>query len=492
MGESEKPEEAPAAKGDEKPVYADRPEQTATSKDTVVVDGQTLSYTATVSTINLRDKRDDDEASLFSVAYILDGVEDPATRPVTFCFNGGPGSSSVWLHLGVFGPRRVEVPDLAAAPPAPHRLIDNAHSLLDRTDLVFIDPVGTGFSRPQGKSEGKEFHGLEEDAESVSRFIERWITRNHRWASPRFLAGESYGTTRSAALAGKLQKRGVSFNGLVLISVALDFKTIVFEGGNDLPYILYLPTYAAAAWYHDRLANRPDDLETLLADVRRFAFDVYAPALLRGSSLGEDERRQVAEQLSAYTGIDVEEIVRRELRIHYLWFAKNLLGSGPETLGRMDARFVGLDDGVDEYMSNDPSIDAPFAAFTSAANDYLRRILGWEGDDSYEILNLDVNRAWKWNIDQKMGYPEAMVDLRKAMVSNPHLRVLMVNGVFDLATPFFAAEYTADHLGLPPELRQRVELAYYGAGHMMYFHPPSLDQLRADLTRWYDEATGKQ
>ena len=467
------------------PRFADRAEKRVSTTHTLEVDGQVLTYEATVATLNPKDAKDRDEASVFCIAYTLQGDVDPASRPVTFCFNGGPGSSSVWLHFGVLGPRRIEVPDLVTAPPPPHHLVDNLHTLLTDSDLVFIDPVGTGFSRPQGEREGKDFHGMEEDSRSVARFIELWLSRNGRWSSPRFLAGESYGTTRAAQLAAMLQDRGIALNGLVLVSLALDFQSFVFEPGNLLPYITYLPTYAATAWYHGRLTGVPADLHELLTEVRAFALDVYAPALLRGASLSDQALQEVAQQLAHYTGIAAEVFIARNLRVDYLYFAKNVLGPGYETVGRMDARFVGPDLHVDERMTSDPSINAPFGVFTSAANDYLRRTLAWEGDDPYEILSLTVNESWKWQRDKRFGFPDAGRDLKRALVMNPHLEVLFMNGIYDLATPFFAAEYTAWNLELPRALQERISLTYYEAGHMMYFHPPSLDKLRDDLRGWY-------
>lgn len=461
-----------------------RPEQTASTQRTL----GDLEYTATAGTLNLVDDKDQETASVFYVAYTADGVDDPSQRPVTFCFNGGPGSSAVWLHLGAFGPLRVDVPDLDTPAPPPYRLVDNPHGLLAFSDLVFIDPVGTGFSRPLGQAKTEDFHSVEGDIASVGAFIRRWIGRNDRWNSPKYLAGESYGTTRAAGLAQHLQQKGLVLNGLVLISVALDFQTFVFETGNDLPHVLYLPSYAATAWYHDRLDDRPEDLDAFLDEVRDFALEVYAPALLKGSRLDPARKQALAEQLAAYTGLPAADLADRDLRIADMWFAKALFEDHGVTVGRLDSRFVGpdLERGA-HRATRDPSMDAPYGAFTAALNDLVRRRIGFETDDDYQILSFDVNRAWKWERDDKrVGYPHVAEDLRKALLANPHLQVLMANGLYDLATPFFAAEYTADHLELDDQLRDNLTLTWYPAGHMMYLHPESLSQLHADLERFYE------
>ena len=465
-----------------------RPEKVVQTQHSTTIAGKELAYTATAGTLNLKDDRGEDRASVFYVSYTVD---DGGNRPVTFCFNGGPGSSSVWLQLGCLGPRRADIPDTLASPPPPYRLVDNPHGVLDRTDLVFIDPVGTGFSRPVGKTEDKDFHGVKEDVESVGEFIRRWISRNDRWNSAKFVAGESYGTTRAAGLAAYLQDEGVALNGLVLLSLALNFQTFIFEAGNDLPYVLYLPTYAATAWYHDALPSRPDDRDRWLAEVRRFAVREYAPALLQGAGLDAAERDRLAARLAEYTGLPADEIARRNLRIEYLWFARNVLGQGRQTVGRLDSRYVGPDtDPYGQRSARDPSYDAALAPYSALCNDHLRRTLQWESDDEYMVLSMKVNEGWKWQHGDRLGYVNVTEDLRRALISNPHLQVLFVNGIYDLATPFFAAEYTADHLGVDPALRNNVRLTYYDAGHMMYFHPPSLEKLRADLVEFYASAAG--
>ncbi|MCB9541826.1 MAG: peptidase S10 [Myxococcales bacterium] len=470
----------------------DAPKPAAPTEDTVVtrhrtvIDGTTYAYTATAGTLNLRDESGAVSARLFYVAFTLDGVRDPSTRPLTFAFNGGPGSSSVWLQLGALGPRRVDMPDTAVPHPPPYRLVDNAFGLLDQTDLVFIDPVDTGFSRPHATDKRDAFYTIAGDVDAVAEFIWRYLSRHHRWNSPRFLAGESYGTTRAAALARVLQDRGIVLNGLVLLSLALNFQTFVFDVGNELPYIFFLPSYAATAWYHDRLPDKPPDLGAFLAEVRDFAIEEYAPALFRGAALDPDRRDAIAARIARYTGLDKADVLRLDLRVEYLRFAKTVLDRPGYTVGRLDSRYVGPDLDPDaRRQQRDPSYDAPLGPFSALINDYLRRVLCYEADEGYEVLSMRVNEAWDWSDKRRMGPPNVGEDLRHALIANPHLRVVILSGLFDLATPFFAAEYTADHLGVEPALRAQIEIKEYAAGHMMYFHPPSLAAMRRDLVAFY-------
>lgn len=460
-----------------------RPEkQVVTQHSAVLADGP-VDYTVTVETVNLKDDKGEDRASIFAVSYVRD-AED-TDRPVTFCFNGGPGSSAVWLHFGAFGPKRIDIPDLVTARPPPHGLIDNPEGLFDTTDLVFIDPVGTGFSRPAGDKKIDAYTGVKEDIESVGEFIWRWLSRNGRWNSPKFIAGESYGTTRCGGLALWLQDNGIALNGVLLVSLATNFQTFVAETGNDLPYVLYLPTLAAVSSYHGVTPHH--DVE----EVRAFAIDELAPALMKGTRLPADEKAALAEKMAAYTGLPAHEIARRELRIPYLWFARNLLELPDHTVGRMDGRYLGPDsDPYAQSMTRDPAIDAVWPSFTAVANDTLRRVYGFESDEVYKVLNMDVNKSWRWSQEGRLGFINTSEDLRRAVVANPHLKVVVCNGVYDLATPFFAAEYSVETLGLPQERRRNIGVELYEAGHMMYFHPPSLAKLRADLVAFYASALG--
>lgn len=469
------------------------------TQHTLIINGQTLDYTATCGTIILKEESEEDEkaegekakASIFFVAYTKDNVTDTSKRPITFAFNGGPGSSSVWLHLGLLGPRRVHTDDTNIMPP-PYHLVANEYSLLDISDLVFIDPVSTGFSRVVPGEKPKEFHNFNKDIESVGDFIRLYTTRYQRWNSPKFLAGESYGTTRSAGLSGYLQTRhGMYLNGLMLISSVLNFQTIYFTNGNDLPYILYLPAYTAAAWYHQQLDDDLQaDLQAALAEVESFALGEYTSALMQGSALPDAEREAIAAELARYTGLSVSYLEKTNLRPEIFRFTKELLREEGLTVGRLDARFTGLDkDTAGENFEFDPSYAAFQGPFTATLNDYMRRELNFENDLPYEIL---TNLYEKWSYDKfENQFVDVAETLRQAMSINPHLKVLVGSGYYDLATPYLATKYTINHLGLDPSLQSNIEMTYYEAGHMMYVHQPSLAQLKEDLARFVDTAASR-
>lgn len=462
--------------------------RTSETEHRVRIDGETVRYRATTGTRLIRNDEGKATAEIFHVAYTRENAGD-GPRPVMFVFNGGPGSSAVWLHLGTLGPRRVQFTDAEQPAPPPHDLVDNAQSILDRTDLVFIDPVGTGYSRAVGEGETGDFWGVEQDIASMAEFIRLWVTENGRWDSPKFLAGESYGTTRVAGLVDRLQRsEGMSFNGVALISSILNFQTARFEIGNDLPYVLFLPTYAATAWYHDVLEERPEELEPFLAEVRAFAENEYVSALMKGSRLSDDERRSIATQLSRYTGLSRDYILDANLRIDMGRFNKELLRERGRTVGRLDSRYLGQDrEDAGESYAYDPSYSAILGPYTSAMNRYLRDELGFEESRKYEILSGEVGGNWEWEIPRRVGYVNMAESLRRAMTRNPHLEVFVANGYYDLATPFYATEYTFDTMQLDDELREEnVHMSYYPAGHMMYIHPPSLEQLRDDMVRFID------
>lgn len=477
---------APLHAGEEKP-GADKPKQeieerSNTTTHRIRIGGETVEYTATAGTLVIENEKGGPAGSFFYVAYTRNDVDDVSRRPVTFTFNGGPGSSSVWLHLGTFGPRRVAFVDAAQPAPAPYNIVDNEHSLLNVTDLVFIDPVGTGYSKAVGETKPEAFFGVEEDRKAVADFIRLWTTRNERWNSPKFLAGESYGTTRAAAVLGELHNRGMFMNGVMLISSILNFQTARFETGNDLPYIMFLPTYAATAWYHKALENRPEDLEAFLDEVRAFASGEYASALMQGDSIAPERAEQIAARLSRYTGLDRDYILSANLRVNIFRFVKELLRDQRRTVGRLDSRYLGIDrDAAGEGFEHDPSYTAILGPYTAALNAYVRGELGFETDDEYEILSGKVNQQWNWETRNRAGYVNVAEDLRRVMSANTHLDVFIANGYYDLATPFFATEYTVNHLGLEPHLRDNIELEYYRAGHMMYQNPESLQELNSDL-----------
>lgn len=467
-------------KNDEKVALPE--ERTSVTEHQIQAGDQTIDYIATAGIMHVRNEKEKNGAGIFYIAYTQKDV-DPIDRPITFCFNGGPGSCSVWLHLGAFGPKRIDMVDKEIPRPNHSRLVDNEHTLLTQTDLVFIDPVGTGYSRSGEEGKDEDFFNIEGDAKSLSQFILQYISENHRWVSPKFLSGESYGTTRSALMAKLLGEKGVALNGLILVSLAVDFQTFIAGLGNDLPYMLFLPTFTAVAWHQGKLdSNIAPNRDALLQEVRDWAMGEYAAALLKGSRISEEEKLHIAEKLSSYTGLGVDDIINLNLRIADMRFSKTVLGRHGYTVGRMDGRYVGSDVDFDHRRTQtDPSIQAPMGSYTGIINDYLSRTLGFSSSQEYNILNMETNKNWKWERKGHFGYPNTGTDLRAAMIQNPHLKVLFANGIFDLATPFFAAEYTAAHLNLPPEIERNIELTYYDAGHMMYFHRESHAKLTVDI-----------
>jgi len=451
----------------------------------ITVANRLLSYTATTGIIPLKDEdKDEITAGIFFTAYTLNDVADTAARPLIFVFNGGPGSSSVWLHLGAIGPKRVKMQDEGWMPAPPFRLEDNPSTWLDLADLVFIDPVGTGFSRAADPEKKKDFWSVENDLKSVGDFIRLYLTRYKRWHSPLYLAGESYGTTRAAGLAGYLFDRGIAFNGLLLISTVLNFQTISFDQGNDLPFMLFLPTYAAPAWYHRLL---PPDLQQkslvdFLAEVEAWAETDYTVALSKGDRLTAGEREAVIQKLALYTGLEPRFLDYTNLRVRDQHFFKELLRSKKRTVGRLDSRFTGIDRlYVTETPEFDPSMTAIFPPYTAMFNQYVRESLGYETDATYEILSISVNQAWQWD---RGKFPDTSESLRSATSKNPFMKVFLALGYYDLATPHFATEYTLSHMDLDPSVRSNFVTAYYEAGHMLYLDVPSLTRLKSDVSQF--------
>ena len=482
------PAEGEAERGD--PQAADTDDVSVT-RHAMTVGGRELRYEARAGTLLLKDDDQQPKAKVFFVAYTL--VDGGADRPLTFAFNGGPGSSSVWLHLGALGPQRVVMGDAEGAPPAPpYRLTENEHTWLPFTDLVFVDPVSTGYSRAVEGESAKQFHGLDEDVRWVAEFIRLWTTRHQRWSSPKFLAGESYGTTRAAGLARHLQDRhGMDLNGLVLISPVLDFSTLRFHDGNDLPYWLFLPTYTATAHHHGQLAPELQaDLAKTLAEVEAWARSDYLVALAKGADLTAAEYDAVAAKLARYTGLSVEFVKDCDLRIGIWRFTKELLRDEGRTVGRLDSRYLGTDrDDASDGYEYDPSYAAIQGPYTACLNDYMRRVLKYEADQPYEIL---TGKVHPWSYDSaKNRYVNVAEGLRQAMSKNRHLKVFAASGYCDLATPHFAMDYTVDHLGLAPSLRGNVTQAYYQAGHMMYLSLEDLAKLTRDVGAFYESAMGR-
>lgn len=489
-------QEKPGEKAGEKPKEEKKPpvpeDKVAQTKHSVHISGQEIKYTATAGVLVMKTEEDAPKASVFYIAYTRDDVSDVSQRPIMFTFNGGPGSSSVWLHLGAFGPRRVEMGDAGALLPPPYKLVDNESSLLDVTDLVFIDPVSTGYSRPAPGESPNQFHGVQEDVQSVGDFIRLYATRNKRWSSPKFLAGESYGTTRAAGLSGYLQQRyGMYLNGIILVSAILNFQTADFHTGNDLPYILYVPTYTAIAWYHKKLpSDLQGDLRNAVRESEDFANGEYSSALMAGDALPAAKHVEVVKKLARLTGLSEDYIERTNMRVEISRFTKELLRNQRRTVGRIDGRFTGIDlDAAGEGPEYDPSIAAIMGPYTATLNDYVRSDLKFDSDLPYEIL---TGRVFPWSFKQyENRYVDVGETLRSAMTENPFLHVFVAKGYYDLATPFFAADYTFDHLGLDPSLRAHLTGAYYESGHMVYAHLPSLAKLKQD-TAQFIRGSGKK
>jgi carboxypeptidase C (cathepsin A) len=480
-------QQEPAASSSALPIPKEREAHT---RHVVHVDGRALDYEATAGNLLLRDDKDQPTASVFYVAYTLPG--DHAKRPVTFLYNGGPGSSSMWLHMGSVGPRRVATIDGKTTPPPPYDIVENDQTLLDRSDLVFVDAVGTGFSVLAGKAEGKAFWGVDQDAAAFAQFVRRYVTKNDRWNSPKFLFGESYGTTRSANLVNVLQNEGMAFNGVVLVSTVLNFSTLDSSGpSDDLSYELFLPTQAAVAWYHDAIPNKPPDLAAFVEDARRFATGDYAAALARGASLDAATRSAIAQRLHGFLGLSTHFIELSDLRVAPDRFEKELLRDRNLTVGRLDGRYLGYDlDALADSPQYDPTDVAITAPFTAAFNRYVRDELHWQPDGEYKPTNYGVvNRNWQFSRAGREGGPVNVAgDLAEAMTKNPALRVFSANGYYDLATPFYATEYTLGHLGLDPALRRNVTYGFYPSGHMIYLNLPSLAALKRDLSAFYGSA----
>ena len=492
---------------DEKTKHQEPKDRIITTQHTLTIGKRELRYTATTGTMVLKEESEKGgdgknefegerpKAEIFFVAYTLDldeTTKDAAhrrQRPLTCSFYGGPGSSSVWLHLGLLGPRRVEMGDAGELLPPPYQLVDNDHSLLDVSDLVFIDPVTTGYSRAVQGESPKQFHNFDRDISSVGDFIRLYTTRYNRWTSPKFLIGESYGTTRSAGLSGYLQDRyGMYINGIMLISSILNFQTARFFPGNDLPYILFLPTYAATAWYHEKLdAEMQGNLRATLDEVQSFALGEYSQALMQGDSLSQDDYDEIVVKLARYTGLSPQYVPQTNLRINIMRFTKELLRDQRRTTGRLDSRFKGIDrDAAGEAWEFDPSLAAITGPYTATLNDYVRTELSFESDLPYEILTSRVH-PWGYESHQNQ-YINVAETLRKAMTVNPHLKVLVANGYYDLATPYLATVYTFNHMGLDESLRDNYEMKFYEAGHMMYVHQPSLAKLKDDLAVFVETA----
>ncbi|HWX91206.1 MAG TPA: hypothetical protein VNY29_01130 [Terriglobales bacterium] len=454
------------------------------------LDGKPLKYTATAGRLPIKSGDGRIEAEMFFVAYTLDGQETDK-RPLTFCFNGGPGSASVWLHLGSVGPKQVVLQPNGFMPAAPYRMSDNPHSLLDKSDLVFVDAIGTGFSRAANAEANKKFLAVKGDIEAFGEFIRLYLTRNDRWPSPLFILGESYGTTRAAGIANHLADHGISFNGITLLSTAMDLGTLEWSKNNDVPYILLVPSFTMIAAYHKRLA--PDlmqDLARTRQEAERWAANDYMLALAKGDSLTPEERQKIIDQYARYTGLDRKLIDNANLRIDVGEFTHNLLLDQKLRVGRLDGRFTGPDpDGLLDTPFYDPTGSAMVPPYTAVFNNYVRTELGYKVDMPYRVFAYEEPefRKWEWgSADQ--GFPNTAPGLRAAMVKNPYLKVLVMEGYYDLATPYAAANYSIDHLDLGPEYRKNVSFATYESGHMVYIESGAHAKMKRDLVEFMDRS----
>lgn len=445
-------------------------------------------YTVHTGMMPLKNEKDEHDANIFFMAYTLDTVKNKAERPLTFVFNGGPGSASVWLHLGAVGPKRVKMQDEGWMPQPPYQLEDNKYTWFDLSDMVFIDPVGTGYSRALDPENNKKFWSVDGDIESVAEFIRLYLTRYQRWESPLFLAGESYGTTRATGLSGHLIEKGIGLNGIMLISTIINMQTARFVRGNDLPYSLFLPTYAATAWYHGKLSQdlQAKTLPELMQEVEAWAANDYTLALMHGDKISEETRNTVIDRLANYTGLSKEYIDGTKLRVNIMRFCKELLRDKNLSVGRLDSRFTGLEDlQISEFPEVDPSMVAITPPYNAMFNQYVREQLGYETDAQYEILSFNVNRKWEAPKGQFIDTSDA---LRKAMLRNPFMKVFVGQGYYDLATPHFAAQYSMNHMGITPELHDNIHYYFYEAGHMYYLDVTSLEKLKADVSEFMKSA----
>jgi carboxypeptidase C (cathepsin A) len=475
----------------------------------VVIDGERVAYTATAGTLILHNKQDQPTAKMFYIAYTRDDMSNLAARPLTFAYNGGPGAASALVDFGGFGPRKIEWPQpgnhLAVRPP--YQMAPNPDTLLKSTDLVFVDAVSTGYSRiipPKGTA--KMFYGVNEDADSFTQFIEQYISKYGRWGSPKFLLGESYGTTRSAVLAYDLVRDGIYLNGVILCSTVLTFPTIAFAPGNDWPFIFYIPSYAAVAWYHHRLHSQPASLPDLVKKAEAFAAGPYATALLQGAALSDAEKQSIAGQLSSLTAIRASTWLKVNLRMSLRVFRRSLLGSEDQATGRYDARYTTSELQpflrIPGHTNAGATSSAIMGALTASFNDYLERHLNYHSSHDYRQLNFQVNRSWDWKYPPPVGmlwgngwggsgFLSVAPALARAMTNDRGLELMVNNGYFDMATPFFATEYTLSHMPLPQSARQRITVDYYHCGHMLYLNPRALAVLGRNMNQFIAQASAQ-
>ena len=463
-------------------------EVTQSSKGTACVDGKAIPYTQTAGTLTIRDEKGKPVASMFNTAYTAAGKN----RPVTVHYNGGPGSSSLWLRMGSFAPEHVRTGNPEAVKPAPFDVGPNNDSLIGSTDMVFLDTIGSGYSRILGDAKPSDFYSVDGDVDAFAKAIIRYTTKNGRWASPKYIFGESYGTTRSGALAYQLEDRGLTLNGVVLLSSIMNYG--IRQSGFDAIHVGYLPSYAASAWYHNRVpGGRPESLEAFVEEARIFANGPYATALLKGSDISAQESDAIAQQLSRFTGLSVDYLKRANLRVSLSRFRKELLRDGHETIGRFDSRYKGIDaDAAGEEPEYDPSSTGITGLYVGSFLDQVTNRIGYKTDLDYRLSAREGGDfKWDWSHSPpeggKQNVADVTADLSAAMRTNPHMRVLSLNGWYDMATPFFSTERDLKHMMLEPQLRQNLQFKYYPAGHMVYLNPEALHQMRLDMERYYAE-----
>ncbi|SDD30295.1 Carboxypeptidase C (cathepsin A) [Sphingomonas sp. YR710] len=449
----------------------------------------TLAYTSTAGTLTIRDAAGKPIASIFYTAYTMPAAGK--RRPVTFFYNGGPGSASLWLRMGSFGPIKVRTTDPKAVAPAPFDVGPNPDTLLPTTDMVFLDAVGSGYSRALGDAKPADFYGVDQDVDAFAKAITRYVSKYKRWGDPKYIFGESYGTTRSGALSYKLEDQDMALNGVILLSSIMNYG--VRQTGFDTIHIGYIPSYAAAAWYHNRIPNRPADVATFVDQARAFANGPYAAALAKGQDLSAEEEDAVARQMSGFTGLSVDYLKRANLRVDLSRFRKELLRDSRETIGRFDSRYTGIDD---DAAGENPDFDASSTAITGlyvgSFLDEVSRRLGYDTDLTYRLSASEAGEfKWDWSHKgpdrRSQNVADVTADLSAAMRSNPHLRVLSLNGYYDMATPFFSTERDLKHMMLEPALRPNLQFRYYPAGHMVYLNPLALHQMRLDVERFIQE-----
>lgn len=468
--------------------------ETFTSSQSVTINGRTISLAAETGTHQLRDENDKPIALFGFTHYKKKNANQ--NRPIVFAFNGGPLSASFWLHFGVLGPKRIEINDPDYTKPAPYKVVNNEFSILDKADLVMIDPIGVGFSKPIGEAKWEDFWGVDQDIRSIGLFIEQFIIKADKMNAPKYLLGESYGTFRNAGLVKHLQDKGIAMNGVIMVSAVFDLQHLLFGPGDDTAYLVHFPTYAATAWYHNKVKNKGTSLESFLNEVRAFTQNEYAPALLKGDQLGTSEKAAIAQKLEDYSGVSQEFYLKADLRVTNGEYFQELLRDEGQTVGRLDSRFVGInEDLLSQSSLTDPQSDAISPPYIAAFKDYLYNDLKVRKDLTY-TTSASTRKGFKWdwkhngNIIWNMQVAvTTLPDMTSAMKRNPNLKILILNGYYDLATVFYGVEHSINHMGLEPELKKNIIMKYYEAGHMMYTHLPSMEKFKTDVDEFIDQTS---